>query len=398
MPFGTITHVSESPKRFGLLYVGHRRGQGLGHARRRRGLDGRLRRPRPRAVGDARGGVHASTKARSTSPRTGTATTSSPRTSSARPTTARPGSRWRRACPRSRSTPSARIRRCKTLLYLGTDMGVFASLDSGKTWTAMAGGLPHVPVHDLQVHPREGDLVLATHGRSVYLTEAAPLRKLSADVMGKAVFAFPIKTVAGDPSRGYGEHPWITWPRADGGGADPLLGAHGRKRLLRDQGRKREHLEGDLGPRPGGDERARIRPRRRCPPRRRGGSRGEGQGAREGSARGAARRRRRPGRRRGKPATPSPSPTPPADDEEEEDGTRASREPPPPPPASRCSIRSWSACSPTRCARRASATCRRANTRSRCARAAPRRRRRCGSSRRRTARGTAKTRSRAAID
>jgi hypothetical protein len=68
-------------------------------------------------------------------------------------------------------------------------------------------------VHDLQVHPREGDLVLATHGRSVYLTEAAPLRKLTPEVMGKTVFAFPIKDVPGDPGRGYGEHPWITWPR-----------------------------------------------------------------------------------------------------------------------------------------------------------------------------------------
>jgi hypothetical protein len=68
-------------------------------------------------------------------------------------------------------------------------------------------------VHDLQVQPREGDLVLATHGRSVYLTEAAPLRKLTPEVMGKAVFAFPIKDVQGDPARGYGEHPWITWPR-----------------------------------------------------------------------------------------------------------------------------------------------------------------------------------------
>jgi photosystem II stability/assembly factor-like uncharacterized protein len=79
--------------------------------------------------------------------------------------------------------------KAKNLLYVGTDMGVFVSLDSGKTWTAMAGGLPHVPVHDLQVQPREGDLVLATHGRSVYLTEAAPLRKLTPEVMGKAVFA-----------------------------------------------------------------------------------------------------------------------------------------------------------------------------------------------------------------
>src|SRR5262249_13324512 len=102
--------------------------------------------------------------------------------------------------------------KARHLLYVGTDMGALVSLDSGKTWTALAAGLPHVPVHDLAVHPREGDLVLATHGRSVYVAEAAPLRRLSADVMGKAVFAFPIKAAPGDPSRGYGEHPWITSP------------------------------------------------------------------------------------------------------------------------------------------------------------------------------------------
>ncbi len=101
------------------------------------------------------------------------------------------------------------------LLYVGTDGGVFVSLDKGATWTALAGGLPHVPVHDVQVHPREGDLVVATHGRSVYVAEAAPLRKLTAEVRAKALHAFPIKTVKSGANRGYGDHPWITWPRED---------------------------------------------------------------------------------------------------------------------------------------------------------------------------------------
>ena len=190
----------------------------------------------------------ASTKARSTSPRTAIATTSSRPTSSGRPTTARPGSRWPRACPRSRSTPSARTRKAKHLLYVGTDMGVFVSLDSGKTWTALAGGLPHVPVHDLQVHPREGDLVLATHGRSVYLAEAAPLRKLTADVMGKAVFAFPIKDVAGRPRarlrRASVDHvaapePWWRASPTGRGRPGPVT--------RRDQGRKRQRVAGAHG-------------------------------------------------------------------------------------------------------------------------------------------------------
>ena len=68
--------------------------------------------------------------------------------------------------------------KAKHLLYLGTDTGAWASLDRERRWTPLTGGLPHVAVHDLAVQPREGDVVLGTHGRSVFVAEAAPLRKL----------------------------------------------------------------------------------------------------------------------------------------------------------------------------------------------------------------------------
>jgi hypothetical protein len=105
--------------------------------------------------------------------------------------------------------------KAKHLLYLGTDNGAYASLDSGATWVPLTGGLPRVAVHDLQVHPREGDLVLGTHGRSVYLAEAAPLRKLTPAVQAEALHAFPIKPAQADLRRGYGEHPYLTWFRVD---------------------------------------------------------------------------------------------------------------------------------------------------------------------------------------
>jgi hypothetical protein len=103
--------------------------------------------------------------------------------------------------------------RAKHLLYVGTDLGVFASLDRGETWTALGGGLPRVPVHDLLVHPREGDLVVATHGRSVFVAEAAPLRRLTPARRAKRLLALPVKEARTDPRRGYGEHPYITWAR-----------------------------------------------------------------------------------------------------------------------------------------------------------------------------------------
>ncbi len=101
--------------------------------------------------------------------------------------------------------------KAKHLLYLGTDTGAWASLDRGESWTPLTGGLPHVAVHDLAVQPREGDLVLGTHGRSMFVAEAAPLRKLTDEVRTKELVAFPVKSVPWDRRRGYGEHPWITW-------------------------------------------------------------------------------------------------------------------------------------------------------------------------------------------
>src|SRR5206468_2062758 len=55
------------------------------------------------------------------------------------------------------------------LLYVGTETGVFFSLDDGVSWTRMAGGFPVVPVYDLKV--KGSDLVAATHGRSFWVMD-----------------------------------------------------------------------------------------------------------------------------------------------------------------------------------------------------------------------------------
>jgi hypothetical protein len=61
--------------------------------------------------------------------------------------------------------------RNKNLLYIGTEMGVYASWDRGAHWTSLRGDLPIVPVRDIQVHPRDNDLLLATHGRGLYILD-----------------------------------------------------------------------------------------------------------------------------------------------------------------------------------------------------------------------------------
>lgn len=66
------------------------------------------------------------------------------------------------------------------LLYAGTELGVFASFDRGATWTDLRLGLPPLAVVDMVVHPRDNDLVIATHARGFYvLDDATPLQALA---------------------------------------------------------------------------------------------------------------------------------------------------------------------------------------------------------------------------
>ena len=63
------------------------------------------------------------------------------------------------------------------LLYVGTDMGVYASQDSGKSWQVLGSGLPTTYVHDLAIHPRDNVIVIATHGRGMWALDATPINK-----------------------------------------------------------------------------------------------------------------------------------------------------------------------------------------------------------------------------
>jgi photosystem II stability/assembly factor-like uncharacterized protein len=70
------------------------------------------------------------------------------------------------------------------LLFVGTELGLFVSLDGGTGWAQFTGGLPNVAVRDVAVHPRDGDLLIATHGRGIYiLDDLTPIRKLTPEVL-----------------------------------------------------------------------------------------------------------------------------------------------------------------------------------------------------------------------
>lgn len=80
-----------------------------------------------------------------------------------------------------------------SILYTGTDHGLYVSLDGGKSFMAMMKHLPHAPVHDLVVHPRENELVVGTHGRSIYVANVAHVQELTPELQQQPVHVFTIK-------------------------------------------------------------------------------------------------------------------------------------------------------------------------------------------------------------
>lgn len=69
----------------------------------------------------------------------------------------------------------------ENILYIGTDHGLYTSLDRGQS-VMILGDIPFAPVHDLVVHPRDKDLIAATHGRSLYKADVSYLQMLSGDL------------------------------------------------------------------------------------------------------------------------------------------------------------------------------------------------------------------------
>ena len=68
----------------------------------------------------------------------------------------------------------------KNLLFVGTEKSVYFSTNRGLSWEKLGNNLPTVAIHDLVIHPRDGDLVVGTHGRSIWiLDDISPLRFLN---------------------------------------------------------------------------------------------------------------------------------------------------------------------------------------------------------------------------
>jgi len=85
----------------------------------------------------------------------------------------------------------------KNLLFLGTERGLFASVDGGETWFRMKNHIPdYCMVRDIQIHPKTNDLVIATHGRGIMVVDdITPMREITKEIANKDVVLFNNKPV-----------------------------------------------------------------------------------------------------------------------------------------------------------------------------------------------------------
>ncbi|HVX42160.1 MAG TPA: hypothetical protein VHB25_21545 [Gemmatimonadaceae bacterium] len=125
----------------------------------------------------------------------------------------------------------------KDLLFVGSSRTAYVSIDRGEHWTRFASGLPTVPVFDLQIHPRDRELIAATHGRSLWIADIAALEDMTPKVLAEGTYLFKPKT-----AYQWGEGPQLNLPgngygQAEMTYANPPFGADIVYRLASSAGR-----------------------------------------------------------------------------------------------------------------------------------------------------------------
>jgi hypothetical protein len=78
------------------------------------------------------------------------------------------------------------------LLFVGTDHNLYVSLDRGKTFQTLHPDYPEAPVHDLVIQPTAHDLLIGTHGRSIYKLNISDVEKMTEEVLASSLFVFDI--------------------------------------------------------------------------------------------------------------------------------------------------------------------------------------------------------------
>ncbi len=84
--------------------------------------------------------------------------------------------------------------RNRELLYGGTENGLYASWDGGGHWVSIRNNMPPVPVRDILIHPRDNDVIVATHGRGIWILDSASAVQELGKAMREPAYLFPVRT------------------------------------------------------------------------------------------------------------------------------------------------------------------------------------------------------------
>ncbi|WP_445456549.1 VPS10 domain-containing protein [Flavobacterium sp. HNIBRBA15423] len=96
----------------------------------------------------------------------------------------------------------------ENILFIGTDNGLFISLDKGKTWEDFSSEIPNVAVHDLVIQAKAKELIVGTHGRSLYKVGIDKLQKLTSEITNKSLYIYEIPSIKKSERWG---NSWSTW-------------------------------------------------------------------------------------------------------------------------------------------------------------------------------------------
>ncbi len=103
------------------------------------------------------------------------------------------------------------------LLFVGTDNGLYASFDRGNSWELFQTGMPNVAVHDLVIQPKAKHLLVGTHGRSIYMANIASLQKITPKILSTQLYVFDAENIKHSKRWGNG---FSTWSKPNTPGLD----------------------------------------------------------------------------------------------------------------------------------------------------------------------------------
>ncbi len=108
----------------------------------------------------------------------------------------------------------------ENLLFAGTDNGLYASLDRGNSWQLFQEGIPNVAVHDLAIQGNAKHLLVGTHGRGIYKADISRLEGLTPEVLQKALYVYPLEPIS--YSDGWGNS-YSSWSKPNTPGLDVVF-------------------------------------------------------------------------------------------------------------------------------------------------------------------------------